>query len=116
MKNDYPPLGVTFPRLRSGQVGPTPWVDIGLMNKKKLIVVIIILILLIVIYFPGFSRLQQLKEENKALEKRISELKEKNEELEKERHKLQTDPTYLESVAREKLKKAKKGEIIYKVD
>jgi cell division protein FtsB len=86
------------------------------MNKKKLIIVIIILILLVVIYFPGFSRLQQLKEENKALEKRISELKEKNEELRKEGHKLQTDPTYLESVAREKLKKAKKGEIIYKVD
>ena len=68
------------------------------------------------IYFPGLSRLQQLKEENKALEKRISELKEKNEELKKEVHKLQTDTTYLESVAREKLKKAKKGEIIYKVD
>ena len=89
---------------------------IGLMNKKRIVAAIIILILLSVIYFPGFSRLQQLKEENKALEKRISELKEKNEELKDQWHKLQTDPTYLESVAREKLKKVKKGEIIYKVD
>ena len=101
---------------RCGTKGHSLGMDIGLMNKKKLIIVIIILILLVVIYLPGFSRLQQLKQENKALERRISELKEKNEELRKERHKLQTDPTYLESIAREKLKKAKKGEIIYKVD
>ncbi len=84
--------------------------------KKKLIITGIILIGLIVIYFPGLSRLQQLKEENKALEKRISELKEKNEDLKKEVYKLQTDTTYLESVAREKLKKAKKGEIIYRTE
>lgn len=109
------PGGTDLSRAKSGE-GHSPGVGIGLMNKKKLIIVIIISILLIVIYFPGFSRLQQLKEENKALEKRISELKEKNEKLKKEGHKLQTDPTYMESVAREKLKKAKKGEIIYKVD
>ena len=86
------------------------------MAKKRLIYILIALFVIGVIFIPGFAKLQELREENRNLERRIEILNKTNEELRKEGHKLQTDPTYLESVAREKLKKAKKGEIIYKVD
>lgn len=86
------------------------------MARKKIIAAVIFFTLIIIVYFPGFSRLQKLKEENDRLENKILELKKDNSNLETEMHKLKTDPTYLEGVARNKLKKAKKGEIIYKID
>ena len=86
------------------------------MAKKKIIIASIITAALIVIYFPSFSKLQQLRREKKGLEEKIEELKEENKELGEEIYKLETDPTYLENVARNKLKKTRKGEIIYKLD
>ena len=84
------------------------------MNRKKLIFSGVIVAILIVIYLPGLSKLQQMKERNKVLKKQITELEKMNEELEVEIDRLNTDPIYVESIAREKLKKARKGEIIYK--
>jgi len=85
------------------------------MAKKK-ITVLLAIIILAIIYLPNFLRLNQLSEENRKLEEDISDLKKKNEELKKEIEKLETDPTYLEGVAREKLKMLRKGEIIYKTE
>ncbi len=86
------------------------------MNKKRLIVFGIILGVVIVIYFPGLSKLQQLKEENRSLEKQIADLKKSNIEMQGEIDKLISDPVYVETIARDKLKKTKKGEIIYKTE
>ena len=86
------------------------------MARKKIIIISIAILLFIAVYLPGFSRLQRLKDENKDLERKISELKVKNDQLKEEVYRLETDPTYVESVAREKLKKTKEGEIIYKID
>ncbi len=82
------------------------------MAKKKLILIAIGLIALIVVFLPGFSRLQELKEENRNLENRIDILKKTNIELIKEKDKLENDPNYLEKIAREKLGMVRKGEII----
>jgi len=84
------------------------------MAGKKIIIIVIAIVLLAVVYFPGFSKLQELKEINRNLEKEIAGLKTENEELKTEVHSLETDPIYVESVAREKFKKQKEGEIIYK--
>ena len=84
------------------------------MAKKKLIFILVIITILVVIFFPGFSRLQQLKEENRNLEKRIEILKRTNKELKKEKEKLENDPSYVEKIAREKLGMVRKGEIILK--
>tara|TARA_B100000315_G_C14442639_1_gene525403 strand:- start:146 stop:409 length:264 start_codon:yes stop_codon:yes gene_type:complete len=84
------------------------------MNRKKLILSGVIVAILIAIYFPGLSILQQMKERNETLKKEIEKLEKMNEELEREINRLNTDPIYVESIAREKLKKARKGEIIYK--
>jgi len=84
------------------------------MAKKKLIYIGIGCLILAVIYLPGFSRLQQLKEENRNLEKRIEILEKANTELEEVNEKLVKDPNYVEKIAREKLGMTRKGEIILK--
>lgn len=84
------------------------------MAKKKLILIAIAIIVLVVLFLPGFSKLQRLKEENRNLQRRMQVLEKTNEELLIEKEKLETDLSYVEKVAREKLGMAKKGEIIIK--
>jgi len=84
------------------------------MAKKKLILIAIAIIVLVVLFLPGFSKLQRLKEENRNLQKRMQVLEKTNEELLIEKEKLETDLSYVEKVAREKLGMTKKGEIILK--
>ncbi|MFH1380719.1 MAG: septum formation initiator family protein [Candidatus Omnitrophota bacterium] len=84
------------------------------MAKKKLIPIAIAVIIVVALFLPGFSRLQKLKEENRNLERRITVLERTNEDLLIEKKKLETDLSYVEKVAREKLGMAKKGEIILK--
>ena len=84
------------------------------MANKKLIYILIGIAIVVAIYFPGFSKLQELREENRNLEKRIEVLTKTNLELEKEKNRLENDPAYIEKIAREKLGMAKKDEIILK--
>ena len=84
------------------------------MAKKKLIYISAGLLIVTAVFLPGFSKLQQLKEENRNLEKRIEVLTKTNEELEKEKEKLENDPSYVEKIAREKLGMTRKDEIILK--
>ena len=84
------------------------------MAKKRLIVSLIVLAIFVAIFLPGFSKLQELREKNRNLEKRIEILTKTNEELKKDKEDLENDPTYAEKVAREKLGMARKGEIILK--
>ena len=84
------------------------------MAKKRLAYISIALIVFSVIFVPGFSKLQELKERNRNLERRIEALTRANIELEKEKGKLENDPGYAEKIAREKLGMARKNEIILK--
>ncbi|NQU95365.1 MAG: septum formation initiator family protein [Candidatus Omnitrophica bacterium] len=84
------------------------------MAKKKLIYVSVGFLIMAAVFLPGFSKLQQLKEENRNLEKRIEALTKTNEELAEEKEKLENDPSYVEKIAREKLGMARKDEIILK--
>ena len=86
------------------------------MKKRHIIVIIIIAIIFFVLYFPGFSRIQQLKEENSSLGTKINDLAVKNKELKEKIDKLETDPIYVERVARTKMKRKREGEIIYKFE
>ena len=71
--------------------------------------------MLLVIFLPGFTKYQDLKERNRALEKRIKELQDKNLALQEEQERLQTDESYLESAVRQKLGVVKKGEVVYRL-
>jgi len=84
------------------------------MAKKKLIFALIGIGILSAVFLPGFSKLQELREENRNLKRRIDILTKTNEELKKEKKKLEEDPSYTEKVAREKLGMARKDEIILK--
>ena len=84
------------------------------MPKKTLLYTGIWLVFIAAIFLPGFSKLQQLREEKRNLERRIEILIKTNEELRKEKEKLETDPSYVEKIAREKLGMAGKDEIILK--
>lgn len=86
------------------------------MEKKKIVVLSVLgLILLGVIFIPGYLKIKRLARQNRELERQIKETKQANRRLEEEQEKLESDPVYLEKVAREKLGLAKEGEIIYKV-
>ncbi|OGW75092.1 MAG: hypothetical protein A2Z72_05595 [Omnitrophica bacterium RBG_13_46_9] len=84
------------------------------MAKKKLIYILTGLLVIVTVFLPGFSKLQELKEKNRNLEKRIEILKKSNEELKKEKERLERDPSYVEKIAREKLGMVRKDEIILK--
>ena len=85
------------------------------MEKKKVIKLFGALFLLILIFLPGYSKFQELAERNKALEGKIKKLEVSNKKLREELKKLDEDPTYLEKIAREKLRVTKKGEVVYKI-
>lgn len=86
------------------------------MSRRSIILWGVLLLGIIAIFLPAFSKLQRLKGENRVLEKEIAKLKDANVRLEEEIYKLETDPIYVEKVAREKLKQTKEGEIIYRTE
>ncbi|MBD3379716.1 MAG: hypothetical protein GF408_04555 [Candidatus Omnitrophica bacterium] len=85
------------------------------MEKKRLIILSsAVLLALVAVFLPGFSELQEKKEENRQLKQRIDLLEAHNEELKTELFRMKNEPGYLERKAREKLGVIKKDEIIYR--
>lgn len=64
----------------------------------------------------GLVKLFKMWETRRGLETEIQSLKQENERLTKEVQALKNDPDKIESVAREKLGMARKGEIIYQYE
>lgn len=81
---------------------------------RKIPIPLVVLVVITVLFLPGLSRYHQLQEQKKILEKKIADLQKANTDLQERIHKLQTDPVYLEQVARDKMKKTREGEIIYR--
>ena len=77
--------------------------------------VIGLIVILVIIFLPVYSKLQELRFENTELDKKIKRLEQENIALKHEKEKIDKDPVYLESVAREKIGVVRKGEIVYKV-
>ncbi|MCK4903628.1 MAG: septum formation initiator family protein [Candidatus Marinimicrobia bacterium] len=63
----------------------------------------------------GLYQLYKIKSQRKVTQKRIEELKTEIALLENEKKRLQTDLDYIERLAREKYRMAKKGEKVFKV-
>ncbi len=76
---------------------------------------LIFLGLILVIFFPGYAKIQEMRQKNRKLEADIKRLKSENIALSIEKERLETDPNYLEQVAREKLGIVKKGETVYRL-
>ncbi len=84
------------------------------MEKKSLIKVSVFTAILLAIFLPPFVKYQELRWKNKKLENQIKTLKEETKKLEAQKIRLQTDITYVERKAREKIGVVKNGEIILK--
>jgi len=83
---------------------------------KKIIVFIIVIVILFILFLPGYTKLQDLIIKNKELEARILELRKSVADLTVEKEKLETDLTYIEKIAREKLGLIKEGEKIIEIE
>lgn len=77
--------------------------------------VLVFLALFLIIFFPGYAKMQELRQKNRDLEDNIKKLQAENLKFSRERERLEKDPEYLERVGREKLGIVKKGEVVYKV-
>ena len=73
--------------------------------------------LLIIFFFGdhGLYQLYSLKKERAKIQEKINTLREEKITLEGEKTKLQTDYKYIEELAREKYRMAKRGEKVFKV-
>ena len=88
--------------------------------QKKIIKLFLLLgigILLITFFFGdhGLYHLYTIKSERSKIQKEINHLREKRVVLEDEKTRLKTDFKYIEEMAREKYRMAKKGEKVFKV-
>ena len=88
--------------------------------QKKVIRIVFLLgigVLLITFFFGdhGIYHLYTIKSERNKIQKEIDFLREKRVVLENEKTKLKTDFKYIEEMAREKYRMAKKGEKVFKV-
>ena len=81
------------------------------INRTKVLLVIVVLV---IVFLPSFAKYQELNYKNKKLEERIDLLAKENKRLEAEKVLLETDITYIEKKAREKLGVVRKGEIVLK--
>jgi cell division protein FtsB len=84
------------------------------MPKKVSLKSVIIIGVLLLIFLPPFVRYQMLRWKGIQLDNQIRALKEEIGRLEQEKIRLQTDISYVEKRAREKIGVVKKGEIILK--
>ena len=76
---------------------------------------IVVILFGVVSLISGYSKYQDLAQRNRSLRSKIEELTLENKDLMDRQHRLQTDPVFAESVARERLKVAQEGEVIYKI-
>ena len=83
--------------------------------SKRFRFFIIIFALGILSLVPAFSKYQDLAQRNRNVQLRIKQLATENKNLANRQYKLQTDPVFAESVARQKLNVAKEDEVVYKL-
>jgi len=87
------------------------------MGKKiSRIKIYLVAAVLVIIFLPSFAKYQELRYKNRKLEEKIGALSRENERLEEEKERLETDITYIEEKARERMGVVRKGEIVLKDD
>ncbi len=67
------------------------------------------------IFLPSYTKLQDLRQKNVEYSKQIEILKLRKIKLMEEKKLLESDPTYLEKVGREKMGLIRTGEVVYKI-
>ncbi len=89
--------------------------SVKLKAPATVLIFLIIVGVFIVLIAPRVLQVRSLKARSAGLNKELIALKKKNDYLERELTLLREDPVYLEKVARSQFRKAKEGEIVYRV-
>lgn len=84
------------------------------MAKIGTVKLYIAITVFLIVFLPSFAKYQELRYKNKKLEEEIVSLKRETKRLEEEKRRLETDITYIERKAREKIGIVRKGEIVLK--
>lgn len=86
------------------------------MKKPGAILIFVALLgVYLALLFPRLVKVNELSNRSAKLDEELKKIRVENQKLEQELRMLQSDPVYIEKVAREKFNKAKEGEIVYKV-
>ncbi len=72
-------------------------------------------VIVLLAFIPSYAKMQDLKQKNNEYAKRIEALQQRNVQLEREKYLLESDPVYLEKVARQKMGLIRDGEKVYRV-
>jgi cell division protein FtsB len=86
-----------------------------LLARGGVIVFLILAAVFAAFLIPQMFKVHDLQIRSQDLDRELKKLQYENQLLETELKLLRDDPVYLERVARQKLNKAKEGEIVYKV-
>ena len=84
------------------------------MAKKGLTKFWLVFAVIAVIFLPPFAKYQALRYKNSKLGRDLKDLKKEVSKLEVDKRRLETDITYIEGKAREKIGVVRKGEIVMK--
>ena len=76
---------------------------------------LVVAAVLLAYFLPSYAKMQDLKARNNEYAKAIESLQRRNAQLEEERHLLESDPVYLEKVARAKMGLIRDGEKVYRM-
>jgi cell division protein FtsL len=90
--------------------------DAGTLRRNATYVLVLVCVVLLVHEIfgqHGFLALRQEKKEIESLRQQIRQLQHENDELDKRIKALQSDPKAIERLAREQMRLARPGEIIY---
>ena len=82
---------------------------------KNAVGLFILTIVVFILFLPSYTKMQDLKQKNIDYRRQIEQLQQKSAELKEEKRRLESDPVYLEKVAREKMGLIREGEVVYKV-
>ncbi len=82
---------------------------------KNAITLFVFSLVILIIFIPSYTKLEELRQRNFDLKRKMLELEAKHEELLREKRRLEYDPEYLEHVAREKMGLGREGEVIYRM-
>ncbi len=92
-----------------------PW-DHNTISRKSVLVLILICVFLVVHEIfgeRGWLALRHERKEYKSLQQQIQQLQQENQRLEQQIKALKSDPKAIEKLAREQMRLARPGEIIY---
>lgn len=86
-----------------------------LLMLKNAIWLFVVTVAILIFFLPSYAKMQDLKARNNEYARRIEALQRRNTELEQEKHLLESDPAYLEKVARQKMGLIREGEKVYRM-